>query len=171
MRTYSRVFASLLIAFAIVFAGLTTSSAQADTVTHDRADTVLSWAKKLKGKPYRWGGAGPRSFDCAGYVQYVYGKAGKKIGRTSGAQLKGKRIAKRNKKPGDIMVFLRGGSAYHSAIYAGSGTMWEAQRTGVPVGRHRIWSQGYVVVRPSGGLSMTSTNQGVSTPGTLSVSR
>ncbi|MRJ76593.1 hypothetical protein GEV29_08605 [Aeromicrobium sp. SMF47] len=162
MRTYTRVLATLFTALVVVLTGLT-GTANAKTTTTTRADTVLKQAAKLKGKPYKWGGAGPRAFDCSGYVQYVYKKAGKKIGRTSGAQLKGKRIAKGKKKPGDILVFRRGGSAYHSAIYAGGGKMWEAQRTGVPVGKHKIWSQGYVVVRPGGGLKMTSTNKAVKT--------
>jgi cell wall-associated NlpC family hydrolase len=113
-----------------------------------RAQKVIKWAAKEKGKPYQYGADGPRSFDCSGLVQYVYKKAGKKIGRTSGAQLKGKHIAKGKKRKGDIMIFMSGGTAYHSAIYAGDGKMWEAQRTGTRVGKHKIWSSSYVVRRP-----------------------
>lgn len=158
MRTYTRVLASLLLGLAIVLTGLT-GPATASTTVHDRSDKVISQAKKLKGKHYRWGGAGPTSFDCSGYVQYVFKKAGKKIGRTSGAQLAGKKISKSNKKPGDILVFMRGSYAYHSAIYAGHGQMWEAQRTGVPVGRHKIWSSSYVVRRPTGGITITGSEK------------
>lgn len=156
MRTYTRVLATLFTALVVVLTGLS-GTANASTSSTSRADTVIKQAAKLKGKPYKWGGSGPRSFDCSGYVQYVYKKAGKKIGRTSGAQLKGKRIFKSKKRAGDILVFSRGGRAYHSAIYAGGGKMWEAQRTGVPVGKHKIWSQGYVVVRPSGGTYKKTT--------------
>lgn len=113
-----------------------------------RAQKVISWAAKQKGKPYRYGKNGPGSFDCAGLVQYVFKKSGKKIGRTSGAQLKGKHIAKSKKKPGDILVFVTNGRAYHSAIYAGGNKMWEAQKSGTRVGKHKIWSSGYVVRRP-----------------------
>ncbi len=159
MRTYSRVLASLFLGLAIVLTGLT-GPANADKVkVTDRSDKVISQASKLKGKPYRWGGASPSGFDCSGYVQYVYKKAGKKIGRTSGAQMAGPSVSKSNKKPGDILIFLRGGTAYHSAIYAGNGKMWEAQRTGVPVGKHKIWSDGYVVRRPSGGKTYTIEGQ------------
>ena len=165
MRTYTRVSASLLIALAIVLTGLTgTANASVTTTTTDRADTVMHWAKKLKGKPYVWGGAGPKSFDCSGYVQYVYGKSGKKIGRTSGDQLAGRHVAKKDMRKGDILVFLRGNYAYHSAIYAGDGQMWEAQRTGVPIGKHKIWSSGFVVRRPSGGLTVTKTTQTKAVP-------
>lgn len=171
MRTFSRVPASLLLGSAIVLTGLSgpalaESSTSSVKVSHvSRADAILKQAKKLKGKPYRYGGAGPTSFDCAGYVQYVYKKAGKKIGRTSGAQLSGKSIAKNKKRPGDILIFMHGSVAYHSAIYAGNGKMWEAQRTGVPVGKHTIWSSGYVVRRPAGGVTISTTKaKQVSTP-------
>lgn len=157
MRTYSRVLASLFVGSTIVLTGLSGPATAAKVKVDDRADDVLSWAKKLKGKPYVYGADGPGSFDCSGYVQYVYNKAGKKIGRTSGAQLSaGKSVPQSKKKPGDILIFMRGGSAYHSAIYAGDGTMWEAQRTGTTVGKHKIWSSGYVVRRP-GGLVKAST--------------
>lgn len=113
-----------------------------------RAQKVIKWAAKQKGDPYKYGANGPGSFDCSGLVQYVYKKAGKKIGRTSGAQLKGKHIAKSKKKKGDILIFISNGRAYHSAIYAGDGKMWESQRSGTRVGKHKIWSSGYVVRRP-----------------------
>lgn len=157
MRTFSRVLASLFVGSAIVMTGLNGPATAAKVKVDDRADDVLSWSKKLKGKPYRYGADGPGSFDCSGYVQYVYKKAGKKIGRTSGAQLAGKSVPKGKKKPGDILIFMRGGSAYHSAIYAGDGKMWEAQRTGTTVGKHEIWSSGYVVRRPGGGDVKAST--------------
>jgi cell wall-associated NlpC family hydrolase len=160
MRTSSRALASLVLGSAVVLTGLSAPAMASDSgstvkvKTADRSDAIMGQAKKLKGKPYRWGGAGPGAFDCSGYVQYVYKKAGKKIGRTSGAQLAGKSIPKSKKRAGDILIFLHGKTAYHSAIYAGDGKMWEAQRTGVPVGRHNIWSGGYVVRRPAGGIKV-----------------
>lgn len=156
MRTYSRALASLTLGSAIVLTGLTgpAHAATSEKLSSnekrvDRAEKILDEAKDLKGKPYRYGADGPGAFDCAGYVQYVYKQAGTKIGRTSGAQLAGKSIDKGDKRAGDILVFIRGGIAYHSAIYAGDGEMWEAQRTGTTVGKHDIWSDGYVVRRPS----------------------
>lgn len=113
-----------------------------------RAQKVIKWAAKQKGDPYKYGANGPGSFDCSGLVQYVYKKSGKKVGRTSGAQLKGKHISKSKKKKGDILIFISNGRAYHSAIYAGDGKMWEAQKSGTRVGKHKIWSSGYVVRRP-----------------------
>jgi cell wall-associated NlpC family hydrolase len=155
MRMHSRALSSLFVGSALVLTGLSgpalAASSHSSEVTVkrvDRSDAIIGQAKKLKGKPYRYGGATPSGFDCSGYVQYVYKKAGKKIGRTSGAQLASKSVPKSKKKPGDILIFMHGSTAYHSAIYAGDGKMWEAQRTGVPVGKHAIWSSGYVVRRP-----------------------
>jgi cell wall-associated NlpC family hydrolase len=159
MRSSTRVLLSVALATTIGLAGLS-GPAAAQTSVVDRGDRVLAWAKKLQGKPYKWGAAGPTRFDCSGYVQYVYGKAGKKIGRTSGDQLAGQHIAKGKKRPGDILVFLRGGKAFHSAIYAGGGKMWEAQRTGVPVAKHTIWWSTYVVRRPAGQVVTTRTESG-----------
>ncbi|MET0450039.1 MAG: C40 family peptidase, partial [Aeromicrobium sp.] len=169
---HSRAIASLFVGSAIVMTGLS-APALADS-SHstsvkvkrvDKSSKIISQAKKLKGKPYRYGGATPSGFDCSGYVQYVYKKAGKKIGRTSGAQLAGKSIKKSNKRPGDILIFKHGSTAYHSAIYAGDGKMWEAQRTGVPVGKHSIWSGGYVVRRAAGSdvIATTKTKQASTT--------
>ncbi|MFB9838271.1 C40 family peptidase [Actinoallomurus acaciae] len=58
-----------------------------------------SWSKRHKvgleaiavaheqiGKPYRYGGSGPSSFDCSGLVRYVYRKAGVRLPRTADAQ-------------------------------------------------------------------------------------
>lgn len=163
MRTFPRVCASLFVGSAIVLTGLAGPATAAKVTVESRSDQVLSAAKKLQGKPYRYGAEGPGSFDCSGYVQYVYKKAGKNIGRTSGAQLAGKSVPKSKKKPGDILIFMRGGSAYHSAIYAGDGKMWEAQRTGTTVGKHKIWSQGYVVRRPGGLLKASTTGKQQST--------
>jgi len=155
MRTYTRALSSLFVGSAIVLTGMSapalaegSAPAKVTVKKIDGSDTVLSQARKLKGKPYRYGGANPSGFDCSGYVQYVYKKAGKSIGRTSGAQMSSKSVPRSKKKPGDILIFLHGSSAYHSAIYAGDGKMWEAQRTGVPVGKHTIWAGDYVVRRP-----------------------
>lgn len=146
---YTRALATLILAAGLVLGGLVGPTASTASASTTRAEKVMKYVKKQKGKPYKWGADGPKSFDCSGLVQYVYKKAGKKIGRTSGAQLKYKKIAKSKKKKGDILIFKRNGRAYHSAIYAGKGTMWEAQRSGTRVGKHKIWSKGYVVRRPS----------------------
>ena len=147
MRSYMRAFASLFLVLAIIFAGFTSpalSTAQAST----RAVAVLHWAEKEKGKPYKYGATGPNAFDCSGCVQFAYKKAGKKIGRTSGAQLAGKHISKSHKEKGDVIIFMDGGYACHSAIYAGDGKVWHAPKTGRKVSEEKIWTSSYVLRRP-----------------------
>lgn len=134
-------------ATAIVAVGLVAGPATSAEAASPKPEKIIKVAKAQKGKPYRYGAAGPKTFDCSGYVQYVMKKSGKKIGRTSGAQLNLRHVKKNKKRPGDVLIFIKNGRAYHSAIYAGKGTMWEAQRTGTRVGKHKIWSSGYVVRR------------------------
>jgi cell wall-associated NlpC family hydrolase len=62
---------------------------------------AVAVARKQIGKPYRYGGAGPKSFDCSGLVQYVYRKAGVKLPRTADAQHK---HIKRHVKFADLAV-------------------------------------------------------------------
>jgi cell wall-associated NlpC family hydrolase len=47
---------------------------------------AVAVARKQIGKPYRYGGRGPGSFDCSGLVQYVYRKAGVRLPRTADTQ-------------------------------------------------------------------------------------
>ena len=45
---------------------------------------IMEEAEKYIGYPYVWGGSSPStSFDCSGYVCYVYNKCGKNVGRTT----------------------------------------------------------------------------------------
>lgn len=55
-------------------------------VTGDLASTIVSLALSLTGTPYRNGGADPSGFDCSGFVQYVFSRAGVGVPRTVAAQ-------------------------------------------------------------------------------------
>ena len=142
-RSYMRAFASLFLVLAIIFAGFTSPALSTDQAS-TRAVAVLHWAEKEKGKPYKYGATGPNAFDCSGYVQFVC----KKIGRTSRARLAGKHISKSHKEKGDVIIFMDGGYACHSAIYAGEGKVWHAPKTGRKVSEEKIWTSSYAVRRP-----------------------
>jgi cell wall-associated NlpC family hydrolase len=49
-------------------------------------------------------------------------------------------IPRSQARPGDLVFFLSGGSAYHVGIYAGNGMMYDAGRPGTGVSKRGIWS-------------------------------
>jgi cell wall-associated NlpC family hydrolase len=100
-------------------------------------------AAAQSGKPYRYGAAGPRSFDCSGLVGYAYRSVGKKLPRTSAAIKAATRpISKAAAVPGDL-IFMPG----HVGIYAGDGKMVDSPLPGRNVSVRRIWTSNYAVHR------------------------
>lgn len=103
--------------------------------------SALSRGYGLRGVPYRYGGSTPSGFDCSGFTSYVYKKAGKSIPRTASAQRRATtRISRSSAVPGDLVFFHRGGRVYHVGIYAGSGKVLHAPRTGTRVRTEKIWT-------------------------------
>ena len=75
------------------------------------------------GKPYKWGAAGPNSFDCSGLVGYcLTGKMGNHW-CTTGTIQGWTRVS--NPQPGDICI-----NDHHTGIYIGGGQMIHAPQTG-----------------------------------------
>ena len=101
-------------------------SIQADPVAK-----IVSYARTQLGKPYIWGGTGPRGFDCSGLIQQSYAAAGVRLPRGSRAQSRvGKRIAKHDLRPGDL-VFSN--HFFHIQLYVGNSRVIEAARPGTRV--------------------------------------
>ena len=118
------------------------------TVRYRGGSAIVAMAAKNAGKPYVYGAAGPNSFDCSGFTQYVYKKFGKSLPHSATSQSRyGKAISKTAKQPGDLILFGSGGYFSHAGIYAGSNTMWDASTAGQPVAKRKIWSNTYVVRR------------------------
>lgn len=91
---------------------------------------VVGVAATRKGSPYRWGGNGPRAFDCSGLTKWSFARVGKNIPRTAHAQWQASRkITRAQARPGDL-VFYGSGYKYHVGIYAGNGKMWHSPRRG-----------------------------------------
>ncbi|MCX6400576.1 MAG: C40 family peptidase [Propionibacteriales bacterium] len=96
-------------------------------------------ARTRAGSPYVYGAAGPTRFDCSGLVQWSFRKVGKRLPRTSGAQVSAtRRVA--HPRRGDLVFFTNGGRVYHVGIYAGDHMLWHASRPGTPVRKDRIWT-------------------------------
>ncbi|MDH2427524.1 C40 family peptidase [Sphaerisporangium sp. TRM90804] len=94
------------------------------------ARVALQFAYKQVGKPYRFGGTGPDSYDCSGFAQASWAKGGVKLPRTTyqqwawGAK---RRVSVNDLQAGDL-VFTNG--LGHMGIYAGDGKIVHAPRTG-----------------------------------------
>ena len=106
---------------------------------------ALRLAAAQRGKPYRYGAAGPNSFDCSGLVQYAYRQAGVSVPRTTYTQYAAAlHIPRSQMRPGDL-IFVDGVS--HVGIYAGFGFIWHAPHTGARVKLSLIWDRNYRVAR------------------------
>ncbi len=92
-------------------------------------------AISLLGAPYKWGGAGPSSFDCSGLVTYVHRQLGIETPRTAAEQYAAARpVRLSGLTPGDLLFFRTSGRRVsHVAIYAGEGRFVHAPQTGRPV--------------------------------------
>jgi cell wall-associated NlpC family hydrolase len=92
---------------------------------------VLATADRYVGTRYRYGGDTPaEGFDCSGFVQFVFGRHGVELPRTSSEQASAGRAAPRKiaaLQPGDLMFFAASGRGVdHVAIYAGAGRIIHA---------------------------------------------
>ena len=94
------------------------------------ASGVIAIAKQYIGTPYVYGGSTPSGFDCSGFTQYVFAKAGKSLPRVTTAQ-QAAATPVSNPQPGDLVFF--GSPSYHMGIYLGDGMMIDAPRTGSSV--------------------------------------
>lgn len=120
------------------------------TVLESRAVMVAS---AQRGKPYRYGAAGPHAFDCSGLVQYSYRRAGLWLPRTAQQQYWATRHIRHSQlRPGDLIFFAFNGGGRrgidHVGIYAGDHSMWVARSTGTRIGRESLWTDRFYAGRP-----------------------
>lgn len=95
------------------------------------AARVLATANHYLGTRYVYGGESPaEGFDCSGFVQYVFGRHGVTLPRTSALQASAGRPVPHvlaALRPGDLMFFdTEGQGIDHVAIYAGGGRIIHA---------------------------------------------
>lgn len=95
------------------------------------ANAVLEEAKKHLGKPYVWGAKGPDTFDCSGFVQYVFNQVGISAPAPTYTQVNlGKRVPIGQEQPGDLVFFGSISAPHHVGIYVGDGIYIHAPQTG-----------------------------------------
>ena len=99
------------------------TASNASDARADVRERIIDFAKTKLGSPYVWGATGPNSFDCSGFVGYVYQKtAGLVLPRISRDQAEFKpRISSMNMKKGDLVFFETTGKGVisHVGIYMG----------------------------------------------------
>ncbi|HLF70440.1 MAG TPA: NlpC/P60 family protein [Actinomycetota bacterium] len=107
------------------------------------ARTAVQAAYAQIGKPYKWGAAGPNSFDCSGLMLYAWGQAGVSLPHSSRAQFSATpRVARDALQPGDLVFF--GSPIHHVGMYVGGGNMVNSPETGEFVGVRSMNRRDYV---------------------------
>ena len=101
----------------------------------ERGEHLADVALRLRGAPYRYGGATREGFDCSGLVFYSHRQLGVAVPRTSREQAEDAREIKESKLRRGDLVFFKIGSrkVNHVGIYIGDHRFVHAPGAGKPV--------------------------------------
>ena len=95
---------------------------------------ALAFARSQLGKPYKWAGAGPASYDCSGLVMAAWSKAGVSLPHSAQYQYDmTERVPIADLLPGDLVFYGAPNDVYHVGIYIGNGNMIDAPEAGEDV--------------------------------------
>jgi hypothetical protein len=127
---------------ALVIIGALLCQGHATLVAHVRAPGAyemrsrIIWnAKKYIGTRYNYGGNNASGFDCSGFVQFIYGKNGIPLPRTSIGQFEqGLKIDLAKAEPGDLVFFkIDFNTISHVGIYLNKSEFIHAPSSGKQV--------------------------------------
>ena len=91
--------------------------------------SIVAYAKKFIGTPYKRGGTTTAGFDCSGFTKHVYSHFNIKLPRTAKSQTsKGTVVKKANLRIGDLVFF--GKTISHVGIYVGNGKFIHSPKPG-----------------------------------------
>lgn len=112
--------------------------APGDVATPAQGAAAVDWAVSQIGKPYRWGGAGPGSYDCSGLAMDAWTRTGVTLAHWTGYQwLSGPHVALTQLRPGDLVFYATNtadpATIHHVGIYLRQGMMVDAPYTGADV--------------------------------------
>ena len=106
-----------------------TQAVHGDMIVSDTFSKVKAEAEKFLGYPYVWGGSSPEtSFDCSGFVSWVFNHSGWSIGRCTAQGLYNicTPVSENEVQPGDLVFFKGTYATYgvsHVGIYMGNAEM------------------------------------------------
>jgi len=96
------------------------------------ADRAVAFALRQVGKWYRWGTAGPNTYDCSGLAMAAYASVGIRLPHNAAEQSHyGRYVSRSDLRPGDL-VFPYSGLG-HVVMYIGNGQIVEAPHSGAKV--------------------------------------
>lgn len=86
------------------------------TFVDKQIDSLIVFARKYTGTPYRSGGKGPNRFDCSGFMQYVFNHFSCELNASSASQyLQGISVKDEKIRRGDL-VFFKGRNSRRSTV-------------------------------------------------------
>jgi hypothetical protein len=99
-----------------------------------RAARAVRFAYRQVGKPYQWGGAGPRSYDCSGLAMAAWRRGGLNLPHRADLQHRviPRKVGLHHLRPGDLVFFS---GDHHVGIYVGHRRFLHAPHTGARVQR------------------------------------
>jgi cell wall-associated NlpC family hydrolase len=101
-----------------------------------RAGTVVGFAYDQVHKRYKYGSAGPDTWDCSGLTAGAYARIGVRLPhKAAGQARRGHRIPRSAARPGDLVAWGSG----HVGIYVGRGRVVHAPGAGRRVTVARVW--------------------------------
>jgi peptidoglycan hydrolase-like protein with peptidoglycan-binding domain len=139
-----------------------TLDGQPGTTSNKVALAALAFAKKQIGKPYQWGGVGPKSYDCSGLQMASYLHAGITIPRVAADQYAGSgpTVPLDQAQQGDLLFYAgdvtKPSTIFHVVMYVGAGKVLDAPQTGEDVQVQSLWTTDLlpVAVRPVAALTL-----------------
>lgn len=111
--------------------------ASGEQAVPQKVKDLIDYALQFLGNPYvRGGNSLTKGTDCSGFTKLIFAKFGYTLARTvEGQATQGKKIALKDVRPGDLLLYKYNGKYGHVAIYIGNGKIVHAS---TPKGGIRI---------------------------------
>ncbi len=143
-----KLFFYVFIVYFITFSIFSYESNLEKKITVKDKEEIVKIAKQYLGYPYKSGGNTPNGFDCSGFTQFVYKKAGYVLPRTTSDQYFYLEPIKIPQK-GDLVFFtIYRNQVSHVGLYIGNFKFIHAPRTGKSVEiadlRNPYWKKHFV---------------------------